>query len=363
MKYSSSQIDVRNSNIDSLRAFAFFLVFFYHTGYLEAGYIGVDLFFILSGYLMTVSITRISMAKGMKGILTFAEKRISRLLPSILVMTCVTTFVSFLIVPDADRPEIMRTALTTLVAATNYYLALSQDYFGIAAIFNPFTHMWSISAEIHFYIVLSILGFGFGFKKYIFWGLVASLLCVNLLLYSDFSQSYLVSHFRIFSFLAGFILYTFVTTPPVQLKKSVGIKAVLIGLILISSLAKTPVIFSDIDWLFNSLVANILGFLLLYIILTSEGTKPDEAISNKNKLARAWVYLGRISYSLYLFHFPVVSYAFWIWGELTAIGLLGVFFCSLFLSALNYSLVEIRFAQWSGKGQLAGYKKADSIPN
>ncbi len=352
MKLSRALVQERNSQIDSLRAFSFFLVFFYHAGYIEAGYIGVDLFFILSGYLMTGSITSIAKVEGSKGIFTFFEKRISRLVPSILVVTCLTTLCAYLIVPDTDRPEIMRTALMTLVAGTNYYLALSQDYFGVGAMFNPFTHMWSISAEIHFYVTIAILGFAFRFSIYGFMAFVGLLVGLNLIFSGDSSQSYLFSHSRIFSFFAGYCLYFLVRRVRLQFKYLAILKAMLYGLILLSSLVKLPLLFGDADWLFNSIVANILGFSLLFLILTSGGTGVAISSTIKKPIVNTWNYIGRISYSLYLVHFPIISYTFWIWGDLTLLSLIGVFIASFFLAALNYKFVEARYAEWVSRRRI-----------
>jgi peptidoglycan/LPS O-acetylase OafA/YrhL len=329
-----------------LRAFSFFLVFLYHSGYSDAGYIGVDLFFILSGYLMTRSIISIAKAEGAKGIFTFAKKRISRLVPSILVVTCITTLFAYLIVPDSDRPEIMRTIFMTLIAGANYYLALSQDYFGVEAMFNPFTHMWSISAEIHFYIIIAILGFAFRFSAYSVIVFVGILLGLNLIFAGESSQSYLFTHSRIFSFFAGYFLYFVSKKVYLQFKYLASLKILFYGLLLFFSFVKIPVPLVNADWVFNSIVANILGFSLLLLIVSS-GTKDIAKFSIiKAQVVNTWNYIGRISYSLYLFHFPIISYSFWVWGELNLTALFSIFLASFVAAAVNYKFVEERYAKW-----------------
>lgn len=331
----------RNNQIDGLRAFSFLLVFLYHADYIEAGYIGVDLFFILSGYLMTLSITSIRKREGTRGILTFANKRIARLVPSILVLVCFTCFFSYLIIPDSDRAEVLRTGLTILIMATNYYLALSQDYFGVAAIFNPFTHMWSISAEMHFYLIIGILGFVFRFKP-VGWIFICSIL-IGLTVYlgGESSQTYLFSHTRIFSFLAGSGL--FFLTKHLQIKlKNINIPVlILYVLIALCSLIKLPSLFMGMDWLVNSLLANIFGFSLLFLII-NDGNKGDTHLVN-SKIYNGWIYIGRISYSLYLFHYPVISFSFWLWGDLSPLTLILTLLVSIGLAVLNYNLVESRY--------------------
>jgi peptidoglycan/LPS O-acetylase OafA/YrhL len=353
LKLSRALVSERNSQIDSLRAFSFFLVFFYHAGFIEAGYIGVDLFFILSGYLMTGSVTVISQAEGSRGIFTFVKKRISRLIPSILAVTFITILSAYLIVPDTDRSEILRSSLMTLVAGTNYYLALSQDYFGVGAMFNPFTHMWSISAEIHFYVIIAILGFGFSFSNFWFIAFVGLLVGLNLLFSGDSSQSYLFSHSRIFSFLAGYCLYFLTLRVRLQFKYLTIFKAILYVLIFLSSIVKFTFFFlGDADWLINSLAANILGFSLLFLILNSDNAVGSKSSVIKESIVNTWNYLGRISYSLYLVHFPIISYTFWIWGELTLVSLIIVFIASVSLAALNYKFVESLYADWESRSRI-----------
>ena len=335
---------MRNNNIDSYRAFSFFLVFFYHAGYIEAGYIGVDLFFILSGYLMTGSIIAINRIEGRKGIVLFLNKRISRLLPSILVVTILTVICAYLIIPDTDRPEVIRTLIMTLVAGTNYYLALSQDYFGVGAMFNPFTHMWSISAEIHFYITFAILGFIFRFNNIITIVFIGLLIGINLIFSSGSSESYLFSHTRIFSFIAGYFLYFVNLRIQLKFKYTTISKYILYSIIIISSFIRYPLVFVDTDWLLNSLIANILGCCLLLIILQSDSVTNVELSKVKKTITNIWTYLGRISYSLYLFHFPIMSFTLWIWGEVNLHNLIIIFIASFTMAALNYQFVETRYA-------------------
>ena len=363
MNISRAGVRERNSQIDSLRAFSFFLVFFYHSGYIEAGYIGVDLFFILSGYLVTGSVAAINQVEGPRGFFTFFKKRISRLAPSILAATFLTIICAYFIVPDTDRSEIMRTAIMTLTAGTNYYLALSQDYFGVGAIFNPFTHMWSIAAEIHFYIVISILGFAFRFSNFGFIVFVGSLVGLNLIFSVDSSQSYLFSHSRIFSFFAGYCLYFITLKVQFQFKYLATCKYLLYGLILIVSFAKYPFLFGSTEWLFNSVSANILGCSLLFLILNCESIGGAESSILKERITNTWTYLGRISYSLYLFHFPIISYTFWILGEVNLLSLIGVSIASLALGALNYKFIESRYAEWEKRWREVGFVGKSPKPN
>jgi peptidoglycan/LPS O-acetylase OafA/YrhL len=301
---------------------------------------------------MTGSISVISQAEGSRGIFTFVKKRISRLVPSILVVTVITVLSAYLIVPDADRDEILRSSLVTLVASTNYYLALSQDYFGVGAMFNPFTYMWSISAEIHFYVIIAILGFGFNFSNFWFIAFVGLLVSLNLFFSGASSQSYLFSHSRIFSFLAGYCLYFLTLRIRLQFKYFTIFKVSLYVLIFFSSIIKSPLLFfGGADWLVNSLAVNILGLSLLFLIINFDNAAISKPSAIEGTIVNTWNYLGRISYSLYLVHFPIISYTFWIWGELTLLSLIGVFIASVSLAAINYKFVESRYAEWERRSR------------
>ena len=338
-------LNQRNKKIDSLRAFSFILVFLYHSGFLEAGYIGVDLFFLLSGYLMTLSINQILKREGTLGVFTFFNKRIARLIPSILVLVCSVFFLSYLIIPDFDRSEVLRTGLTTLIISTNYYLAFSQDYFGVSAIFNPFTHMWSIAAEIHFYLIIGIFGFFFKFRA-IGW-ILLSLIFIFLLFFfkGDSNQTYLYTHTRVFSFFIGSILFFLNNYLKFKIKKTLIVICILYALITLISLIKLPSIFMGMDWLTNSIIANIFGFILLFLIINDNNKINIHPVANI--VYSWWVYIGRISYSLYLFHYPIISFSFWMLGDLSFFNMLIILLLSIGISALNFKYVESKYYKLS----------------
>lgn len=331
----------RNKQIDSLRAFSFILVFLYHSKILEAGYIGVDLFFLLSGYLMTLSINQILEREGAFGIFTFFNKRIARLIPSILVLVCSIFFFSYLIIPDFDRGEILRTGLSTLIMLTNYYLAITQDYFGVSAIFNPFTHMWSIAAEIHFYIIIGFLGFIFKFRA-TGWFLISFILILSLFIFKgDSAQTYLFTHTRVFSFFIGSILFFLKKNLRLKFKNSLIVILLLYLLIALSSTIKLPNIFIGMDWLTNSIVANVFGFVLL--ILITDYNNETKTYTASNKIYSFWIYIGRISYSLYLFHYPIISFSFWLWGDLSFFPVCIIFLISIGIAGVNFKYVESKY--------------------
>ena len=172
----------------------------------------------------------------------------------------------------------------------------------------------------------------------------------NQLFGGDSSQSYLFSHSRIFSFLAGYCLYFLILKVRLEFKYLTILEAILYVLIFLSSIVKFPFLYlGDADWSINSLAANILGFSLLFLILNSDNAVRSKSSVMKEWLVNAWNYLGRMSYNLYLVLFPIISYTFWVWGELTLLSLIGVFIASVLLAALTYKFVESRYAEWESR--------------
>ena len=131
-------------------------------------------------------------------------------------------------------------------------------------------------------------------------------------------------------------------------------KYILYSIIIISSFIRYPLVFVDTDWLLNSLIANILGCCLLLIILQSDSVTNVELSKVKKTITNIWTYLGRISYSLYLFHFPIMSFTLWIWGEVNLHNLIIIFIASFTMAALNYQFVETRYANLRKKWHTVG---------
>ncbi len=144
--------------IDGLRAVAIIpvLVFHLRPDWLPGGYLGVDVFFVISGYLITSILLR-EMDGGTFTLRRFWARRIRRIVPALLVVTAATVFVSHIFMFPPFRRSVAEQALTTLGSCANVYLwRHAGNYWGPQAEGAPFLHMWSLSVEEQFYLVFPI---------------------------------------------------------------------------------------------------------------------------------------------------------------------------------------------------------------
>ena len=150
----------RIPSIDGLRAIAVIAVVLghYFPNIFRGGYLGVDVFFVISGHVITNSLIDLRNKGGLIHFLnTFYAKRIRRILPSLFIMTVFTlaTITVFLTNP---KTEIFQTAKYSLIGISNIYLFhISSDYFGLKNSMNPFMHTWSLGIEEQFYFLFPFL--------------------------------------------------------------------------------------------------------------------------------------------------------------------------------------------------------------
>ena len=152
--------------IDALRAIAVLAVFFYHVntgGWMPGGFLGVDVFFVISGYLITALLLSEYRRAGHLDVVRFWMRRARRLLPAVAVMIAVTLVLAAIVIPG-DVPSLRGDALASLFYVNNWHLVLSdQSYFQEFARPSLFRHLWSLSVEEQFYLLWP-LAFAAGMK-------------------------------------------------------------------------------------------------------------------------------------------------------------------------------------------------------
>ena len=313
------------SEIDGLRAFAVISVVAFHTfpSWFKGGFIGVDVFFVISGFLITSNIFE-NLDRGKFSLLDFYGRRIRRIFPAlILVMVCSLIFGWFVLLADEYNQLGIHVA-SGAAFVSNFIFASEVGYFDIDTELKPMLHLWSLAVEEQFYILFPLLL------------LVASKLRVNLLfvclvvlLASFFVNLYFVDRFPtetffwpfgrfwellVGSLLAWLTLYKFsintsnFSKPLVQshLISLVGKKLdktgfiTLVGLLFLAA----SVFLIDKEMLFPSYAAlwPVLGASL---VIVGGGMNYIAKLFLSNRLA---VWSGLISYPLYLWHWPILSY-------------------------------------------------------
>lgn len=144
-------------DVDGLRAVAVVAVVLFHTGLgLPGGYAGVDVFFVISGYLITRLIMR-DLGRGRFSMLDFWERRARRILPALAVVVAFTLAGGYFLMLPSEYAALARSALALAVFSSNILFFRETGYFAPASESKPLLHTWSLSVEEQFYLFIPIL--------------------------------------------------------------------------------------------------------------------------------------------------------------------------------------------------------------
>ena len=165
-KYNSfvkSALSAKLDSIQGLRALAVLLVIAYHYGFpVKNGFIGVDVFFVISGFVITQSLLRNNTGSRLQDLSNFYIKRIARLFPAFFVVFLFTMLAVFLVYsPNVGvQQNAIKGSLGAMLALSNFAIPrISGGYFGASGESNPFLHTWSLSVEEQFYLIYPLLFF------------------------------------------------------------------------------------------------------------------------------------------------------------------------------------------------------------
>jgi len=337
--------------IDGLRAIAVGAVIFYHAqiailGHqpFKGGFIGVDIFFVISGYLITSIILKELVTTNTFSFKYFYERRIRRILPALLFVMLVSLPFAWMYLLPSSFIDFSKSILSSLGFSSNFYFYYSgQQYGALGGLFTPFLHTWSLSVEEQFYILFPIvllITFKY-FKKYLIHililGFVISLGLADWGSRNHPSASFYFLHTRIWELLAGSILAYFEITLGHRSKnKILNLILPSAGLLLIGY----SIWFFNYNTFHPSLytLSPILGSCLIIWY-----SNKDEIIT-KILSTKLFVGIGLISYSLYLWHYPIFAFARTInfsQGDIYKKILLGLL--TLIFSIISYYFVEKPF--------------------
>jgi len=294
------------SDIDGLRAIAVLSVIFFHSGVsiFSGGYVGVDVFFVISGYLITTIIIR-EIANNDFSIAKFYERRFRRILPALTVVIAVSLVVGFLLLPPGGVVDLGQSAIATALFSSNMLFYFESGYFGGAAEMKPLLHTWSLAVEEQYYIFFPLLLIFIAkkdTKHYLRWLIVLgslSFIAGVVLISIDASAAFYWIPTRAWELFIGSILALHVIPNPSkrfirEVNSILGIAMIAFSVFLYTSETYFPG------------VAAVLPTIGTALIIHS-GSGGYSFVSKALSL-RPVVFVGLISYSLYLWHWPVLVY-------------------------------------------------------
>jgi peptidoglycan/LPS O-acetylase OafA/YrhL len=336
------------ADIDGLRAIAVVpvVLFHAHAPFMAGGFVGVDVFFVISGFLIT-RLLAADIAADRFSLVQFYERRVRRIWPAFLAVVAATSIVAtFLLMPGA-LVEFAHSVLSSTVFASNILFYLETDYWSAPAHTKPLLHTWSLSVEEQFYIVFPLLLWGL-FKLERAWttrirvvlgvlavvSLIACVVATGARSADDEAgaAAFYLAPFRAWELLAGALLALEVL-PPLRRRLWRELAAAA-GLIAIG----VAVFSFDDGTAFPGAAALLPVVGASLIVYAGQG---GDSLVARALSRRPVVFVGHISYSLYLWHWPcLVFVGLWVSLPMTAVDATVAVVASFVLAVLSWRFVE-----------------------
>lgn len=328
------------AEIDGLRALAVIPVIFFHAGFsfFSGGFVGVDVFFVISGYLITTIIIK-ELNNNTFSIKRFYERRARRILPALLLVILISSIISFVFLTRSELASYFKSVIATLLFFSNFYFYKTTPYFLSESDLEPLLHTWSLSIEEQFYIIFPILLLLFHnfFKKYIFlmliFGFVASLfICQFLSLYTGGTLNFYFTFSRAWELALGAICAHILIYKNLSYSSLIKNLLSTIGIILIVF----SIFFFSRQTVFPSFYTLVPTVGTSLIILFAD----RDTFINKILSIKFVVSIGLISYSLYLWHQPLLAFGRIFFNDLSTFKKLILIFLSVLMSIFSYFFIE-----------------------
>jgi peptidoglycan/LPS O-acetylase OafA/YrhL len=323
-----------------LRAVAVLAVLLYHTlpGAIPGGFAGVDIFFVISGFVITNTILR-DMSEGRFSVARFYRRRVRRIFPALYATLAVFLVASWFFLPPSALYELGKSMLAMTFFSSNFYFLRHSGYFDTESTLRPLLHTWSLSVEEQFYLLyplLIVLICRLGRKLLLPLLIVAFALSLTLSIWlignSPIAAFYLAPA-RAFELLLGGIVSGF---GAMSSRRSWRIEATsLLGLALVAG----SLTFLNQRIPFPGLAAIPPCLGAAFLLWTGEGTLAGKLLST-----RPLTFFGDMSYSLYLWHWPILVLARLVYGsDLSFAKIAGCVSAAIILAASSRRFVELPF--------------------
>lgn len=346
-KIALNNIIKYRDDIDGLRAIAVLSVILFHINptWISGGFLGVDIFFVISGYLITLILAKEVKQTHKIDIVNFYKRRIKRIVPALLFVMIPTFIVGFLLFTPDNLLGLAKSINWSFFSAANiyFYSSIDTSYFATGSQELPLLHLWSLGVEEQFYIlwpfiVLFILKYVHRIKNQL---LIVTLLFVSSLVWAQIiidanhSFAYYMLFTRAWELLAGAgIALLFHSGFRIkglynELMAFVGLIAITLSFIYISKSDSVPGV---------AALPSIIGTALLILSGIHQKTYIGQVLSLKLLVA-----VGLVSYSAYLWHWPILAFLRYSLIEIDLTISIFVLFATFILATISYFFIETPF--------------------
>ncbi|KEI35417.1 hypothetical protein FRA_34c06320 [Francisella sp. W12-1067] len=329
-------------DIDGLRALSIISVICFHLDLDRSGFLGVDIFFVISGYLISSIIIK-DLTNNNFSLKNFYLRRMRRILPALIVVLTISTFFAWLILLPNDLQFYSKSLVTSIMSISNilFYRTLHFGYFNTDSSVIPLLHTWSLGIEEQFYVFWPIFFIVFcrraPSRKFLF--LITIILLILSMTYfflKSMPQYYYSPFSRAFELLIGCCLAVFINNRNQTSEQYLlNITSIASLLLMIFSLFIADVTYPSI-W---SVSACLGAALFIYAGSFSNYTP----LVNRLLSSKILVGIGVISYSLYLWHWPIIAYVNYLSINKTYLVCIEILLISFILSILTYYFIERPF--------------------
>jgi peptidoglycan/LPS O-acetylase OafA/YrhL len=300
-------------DIDGLRAVAVLLVVIYHgfPDVLSGGFLGVDIFFVLSGFLITSIISR-DVDSSVFSLSHFYIGRLRRIFPSLIIVTATILVAGWFILRSEEYSQLGKEVFAGSFFYSNFYYLSQDNYFDAASELKPFLHLWSLSIEEQFYMFYPIILLVFSklfkthkFRLFATTTLAIASFAVCLLLAGTPSKSFFLPASRWWELLLGGVLALSCTNGKINFSHPnlfalMGYASIALGVFLASVVES-----------FSTYMGLTVVFGTLLLVAAGQDSELVKQTTGRNLLAG----IGKLSYSLYLWHWPILVLARTVYGE------------------------------------------------
>lgn len=332
------------SDIDGLRALAVLSVIFFHINenWIPGGFLGVDIFFVISGYLITLILIKEVAETNKINLINFYKRRIKRIIPALLFVLIPTFIVGILLFAPENLLSLSKSIIWSLFSAANIYFFASIDtgYFATGSNELPLLHLWSLGVEEQFYILwpfalLALLRYVHLLKNRMLITsilFIASLVLAQSMIITYHSFTYYLLPTRTWELIAGaftaLLVHSGFRTKHFisEILAFIGLVMIILSLIFISETDPVPGI---------AALPIIIGATLLILSGSIHHTFVSKILSFK-----LFVAIGLVSYSAYLWHWPILAFLRYALVKIDILIGLVVLSVTFFMATISYFAVE-----------------------